>query len=104
MSLIVGSAHQMPLVRNIPFPSSSLILTQFLAFIIRNLCLYPEYIKPLLSEIDEFAENNHDDRDAEMPHLDSFLKETARLNPVTVSKTSPSISTWSNNLTWDGLH
>lgn len=56
----------------------------------RNLCLYPEYIEPLLKEIREFTEKEFDNRNQEMPYLDSFLKETARLNLVTTSEIMPS--------------
>ncbi|KAI9814562.1 MAG: hypothetical protein M1827_003117 [Pycnora praestabilis] len=69
LAFVFGSAHQMPML---------------ISFVLYNLCIHPEYIDPLREEIarkgnDEFTSQNED-----MPLLDSFIKETARLNPPTI--------------------
>ena len=51
--------------------------------------MHPEYVQPLRDEITKFSENHHfDDQNGELPLLDSFLKETARLNPLNTSQLS----------------
>jgi cytochrome P450 len=59
---------------------------QLIAFVLYNLCRYPEYIQPLRDEIQTLPEGQPNNSNDEMPYLDSFLKETARLNPLTDSK------------------
>jgi len=49
--------------------------------VIYNLCRHPEYLKPLREEITE-AGIVSDYQNKEVPLLDSFLKETARMNPI----------------------
>ena len=58
-----------------------------MAFVLYNLCRYPEYIQPLRDEISNLSERPFSNQNHDMPYLDSFLKETARLNPLTDSKT-----------------
>lgn len=70
MGLMFGGAHQLPML---------------ISFALYNLCNYPEYIEPLVKEIiamerSSDGQNNYDD----LPLMDSFLKETARLNPTVV--------------------
>ncbi len=72
-----------------PIPKTGmpmLILTQSVAFVLYNLCRYPEYVQPLREEIEAVGQVATDNQNHEMPYLDSFLKETARLNPLTDSK------------------
>lgn len=51
-----------------------------------NLCKYPEYIEPLTKEIlatrNDSSSRGYEAHD--MPLMDSFLKETARLNPTII--------------------
>jgi len=61
----------------------------FLAYIIYNLCLYPEYLAPLREEIAAGTETNAKDPFKEMHLLDGFLLETARLNPLDACKKIP---------------
>ncbi|KAL8660130.1 MAG: hypothetical protein Q9202_006786 [Teloschistes flavicans] len=71
MGLMFGGAHQMPML---------------LAFALYNLCKYPEYLEPLVEEIQTMQQRYPEGtRQYDELHLmDSFLKETARLNPTTV--------------------
>ena len=49
-----------------------------------DLCAHPEYIEPLRQEVSEQLEKR--DSMGRMPLLDSFLKESCRLNPSDSSK------------------
>ncbi|KAL8658029.1 MAG: hypothetical protein Q9226_001338 [Calogaya cf. arnoldii] len=79
MGLLFGGAHQLPML---------------ISFALYNLCKYPEYLEPLRCEIEKTA-NNEDDNDNydNMPLMDSFLKETARVYP-TVILTMPRKVLW----------
>lgn len=87
-----GSVHGLAMVRlflgtkAIKFEANHLCLfncsfTQTLTFAIHDLCLHPEYVDPLRSEIasqyDGFQSTGKG-----FPLLDSFIKESARLTPV----------------------
>ena len=62
---------------------------QVISFALYNLSKYPEYIDPLVKEIMAMENSSDDQRNYDdMPLMDSFLKETARLNP-TVIRQSP---------------
>jgi len=61
----------------------------FLAYIIYNLCLYPEYLAPLREEIAAGTGTNPKEPFKEMHLLDGFLLETARLNPLDACKKIP---------------
>ncbi|KAI9659180.1 MAG: hypothetical protein M1831_003762 [Alyxoria varia] len=68
IGLLFGAAHQLPML---------------VAFALYNLCKFPEYVEPLRHELAkaepcELATSS----DASTPLLDSFLKETARLYPL----------------------
>lgn len=53
-----------------------------ITFAIHDLCLHPEYVAPLLEELEQ-KEYMHFERTANgLPLLDSFIKESARLTPV----------------------
>jgi cytochrome P450 len=59
-----------------------------MTFALYRLAKHPEYVEPLreeiasLSSLDPVSGNSKND----MPLLDSFLKETARLHPLTTGK------------------
>ncbi|KAI4116607.1 MAG: hypothetical protein LQ345_003013 [Seirophora villosa] len=71
MGLMFGGAHQLPML---------------LSFAMYNLCKHPEYIEPLTKEIvatrNDSSSSGYEAHD--MPLMDSFLKETARLNPTVI--------------------
>ncbi|KAL9081328.1 MAG: hypothetical protein Q9159_007350, partial [Coniocarpon cinnabarinum] len=54
---------------------------ELLMFTLYNLCKYPEYLEPLRQEALEAANWRTDNQNLEMPLLDSFIKETARMEP-----------------------
>jgi cytochrome P450 len=51
-------------------------------FAIRDICMHPEYLDPLRAEIESSAYLKWEATGTGMPLLDSFLKESARLNPL----------------------
>ena len=59
---------------------------QTLVYAIYNLCVYPEYVEPLRNEIVEASSANHNNPYEHMPLLDSFLRESARMNPLDARK------------------
>ncbi|RAL59086.1 hypothetical protein DID88_003566 [Monilinia fructigena] len=67
IALTFASAHQLPLV---------------LTFTIYNLCLHPEYIEPLTEEIRTMLSFPEDKQYKNMPLMESFLRESARMNPL----------------------
>ncbi|KAL1961857.1 hypothetical protein VTN77DRAFT_981 [Rasamsonia byssochlamydoides] len=68
IAILFASAHQMPMG---------------LVYAIYNLCIHPEYIAPLREEIEQASGKwNLGDQFEHMPLLDSFLRESARLNPL----------------------
>ncbi|KAL9134458.1 MAG: hypothetical protein Q9175_004360, partial [Cornicularia normoerica] len=69
LGFVFGSAHQMPML---------------ITFALYNLCVYPEYIAPLREEVSKVADDDFNSQNEDMPLLDSFIKETARLNPPTI--------------------
>ena len=62
----------------------NLIHQQLITFAMCYLCKHPEYLEPLRAEILRSGEVQFNHQNDELPLLDSFLKETARLNPVTI--------------------
>ncbi|KAI9650538.1 hypothetical protein NHQ30_000554 [Ciborinia camelliae] len=68
LSMTLGGAHQQPM---------------YAAFLLYNLCLYPEYTEKLRAEIRAIKEMQFRDLQSGTPYLDSFLREVARLNPLT---------------------
>ncbi|KAL9057834.1 MAG: hypothetical protein Q9162_002064, partial [Coniocarpon cinnabarinum] len=66
MALTFAATHQPPML---------------LMFTLYNLCKYPEYLEPLRQEALEAANWRTDNQNLEMPLLDSFIKETARMEP-----------------------
>ena len=60
---------------------------QALVFAIYNLCMHPEYIAPLRQEMERALQGaSEEERFKDMPLLDSFLRESARLNPLDACK------------------
>ncbi|KAM0803173.1 cytochrome P450, partial [Usnea florida] len=56
-----------------------------ISFALYNLSKYPEYKDPLIKEIMAMEKSSDDQRNYDdMPLMDSFLKETARLNPTVI--------------------
>jgi cytochrome P450 len=66
--------------------ASSHQLSMSLAYIIYNLCLFPEFLEPLRTEIVNGIRTNPNDPFKDMHLLDGFLLETARLNPLDACK------------------
>ena len=62
-------------------------MSQVIAYALYNLCRYPEYIDPLRNEIMAMEYSSDEQRNYDdLPLMDSFLKETARLNPTVICK------------------
>ena len=60
--------------------------------IIYDLCAMPEYVEPLRQEIEEaLAAEGGPTKKAflKMPKLDSFMRESQRLNPLLLSQSQP---------------
>lgn len=86
MGLMFGGAHQLPMVSlAVPYPNGLLMSSSWSASP-SNLCNHPEFIEPLLAEITAMEHSNESENYDEMPLMDSFLKETARLNPTVICK------------------
>lgn len=68
--------------------ASSHQLLMFLAYIIYNLCVYPQYLAPLREEIREAIRTTPDNPFKEMHLLDGLLLETARLSPMDACQVS----------------
>ena len=62
-----------------------LSLTQNLHFIVLELCARPEYVQLLRQEIRSQEELDYESISS-LPILDSFIKESVRLNPLDLSK------------------
>ena len=65
------------------------LISQVIAFAMYNLCRYPEYINLLQTEIMAMQSSSDEQKNYDnMPLMDSFLKETARLNPTVICKSN----------------
>lgn len=52
-------------------------------FALFDLCLHPEYLAPLRKEIEDTTWKKFEESGGQLfPLMDSFIKESARLNPV----------------------
>lgn len=85
MGLLFGSAHQLPMVGYPLFAQGHAKPMKILGFALHFLAEYPEYMEPLREEAvaaknDKTAAIDYD----QMQLMDSFLKETARLNPTLI--------------------
>ncbi|KAL8771387.1 MAG: hypothetical protein Q9203_004992 [Teloschistes exilis] len=74
LAYIFGSAYQMPML---------------ISFALYNLCKHPEYLEPLRDENVKSGGVRLNHQNNELPLLDSFMKETARMNPVTICTALP---------------
>jgi len=64
-------------------------LYQLVSFALYNLRKHPECLIPLRQEITAMEANTDDpDNYDNMPLMDSFLKETARLNPTVICESN----------------
>lgn len=63
-----------------------LIIVQLISFTFYRLCMHPEHIGPLREEAERFCGDTHDTNNEDMPLLDSFLREVARMHPITVGE------------------
>ncbi|QSZ36719.1 hypothetical protein DSL72_006602 [Monilinia vaccinii-corymbosi] len=68
LSMTLGGAHQQPM---------------YAAFLLYSMCRYPEYTEKLRAEIQATEEIKFRDLQTGTPYLNSFLREVARLNPLT---------------------
>ncbi|KAL9015324.1 MAG: hypothetical protein Q9173_000052, partial [Seirophora scorigena] len=72
----------------VQFGLKHLVWGQLIAFALHHLCEHPEYLDPLSREIEAMEEQlglDGSNRDYDkMRLMDSFLKETARVNPTVV--------------------
>ncbi|KAF2873250.1 cytochrome P450 [Massariosphaeria phaeospora] len=67
MALLFGAVHSMGMATT---------------FAIRDICMHPEYVEPLRKEIEGPAYQAWEATGDGLPFLDSFLKESARINPL----------------------
>ena len=72
-------------------PTAFLNRNQTICFAVHDLCLHPEYITPLRAELESSDWTDFEKTGRGLPLLDSFIKESARTNPVESSK-SPTFS------------
>ena len=94
LALWFGSVHQLAMVcRSLSFRQYSVIAlitkSQSFTYALYDLCEHPEYITPLREELEKATLADYSLWHTEhMPRLDSFLKESARLNPSDASKST----------------
>ena len=74
----------------IPFSAEICVdLSQLIAFALHYLCLHPEYIEPIRAEIVEIRSRGQEPATADSaPLMDSFLRETARLQTINARRKS----------------
>lgn len=54
-----------------------------------SMCKYPKYLEPLRKEAAELSNQGlYGSNPEDTPYMDSFLKESARLNPLRTGKLS----------------
>ncbi|MCJ1352547.1 MAG: hypothetical protein MMC33_002531 [Icmadophila ericetorum] len=51
------------------------------SFALHDLCLHPEYVRPLRDELDGLRYAEFEQSAQGLPLLDSFIKESARMSP-----------------------
>ena len=92
IALLFASYHQMPMVS---VTEKQMVCTdngssndsiQALVFAVYNLCMHPEYIAPLRQEMEIALQGTSEERFKDIPLLDSFLRESSRLNPLDACK------------------
>ncbi|ORY17075.1 cytochrome P450 [Clohesyomyces aquaticus] len=67
IAILFAASHQMPMA---------------LIYAVYTLCIHPEYVEALREEARQVLKKNEEDSFKEMHLLDSFLRESARLNPL----------------------
>jgi cytochrome P450 len=60
--------------------------SQIAQFCIHRFCKHPEYQQALIKEAKQQEDVAFGSTNKDMPYLDSFLKETARLSPGPIGK------------------
>ena len=86
---MVNAANHTLWIVSIKRPLVSIVnKAQTLANALYNLCIYPEYLYPLREEARTNQMQGYQHDVDSMPLLDSFLKETARMDPVDSSMLS----------------
>lgn len=61
-------------------------MSQTICFAVHDLCLHPEYVKPLRVELESPQYIAFEKTGKGLPLLDSFIRESARTTPVESSK------------------
>ena len=56
-----------------------------------HLCIYPQYMQKLKEEAFEYQDRPFSGNTKDMPYMDSFIKETARLSPGLICSLTPSL-------------
>jgi hypothetical protein len=76
-----------------PWPQFLLVLRflQTATYAIHDLCLYPQFVDALRAELDTTSNIYSFIHSEELPFLDSFIKESARVTSSDASKRPPSI-------------
>lgn len=93
LGLLFAGSLQVPMVSSILFQrickDAWLTGKKMISFILYNLCKYPEYLEPLRKEANSLSATEPGVQDSyAYPLLDSFLKESARLNSLRISNTT----------------
>ena len=93
LGLLFASAFQVPMVwSSWGCPVSVSDSVQIAQFCIYRLCRHQQYVDKLREEALAWEDAPFGSMNSEMPYLDSFVKETARLSPGPICKRSLSCS------------
>ena len=85
MGLLFGGANQLSMVCSLRLQPYGTKIQQITSFALYNLCKHPEYLGPLREEAAAAKRNKDQPFDHNQMYLmDSFLRETGRLNPTTI--------------------
>ena len=80
-------AHQLPMVGSVILYQYDTNFSQLMGLALYHLCQHPEYLEPLREEARTVKRNKKEAIDYDQMHLmDSFIKETSRLNPIMISE------------------
>ncbi len=90
LGFLFASAFQVPVVRKTStiYKSEPDTSYQIAQFCIYCYCKHPEFHERLKAEAVECKDDSFGSMNQEMPYLDSFIKETARLNPGPIRKSA----------------
>lgn len=93
MAIWFGSVHVLSTVScaqkifgHPPLELALLRMSQTICFAVHDLCLHPEYVKPLRVELESPQYIAFEKTGKGLPLLDSFIRESARTTPVESSK------------------